>query len=96
MTVENITLRTGKTVPEAVLKTTTIALSTLEFLDLYETVQFARNPSHQLWGPSSRALHSLGLLSENGTMHDITRSVILAATEGEDFEIHLVSPINPA
>lgn len=93
MTVENITLRTGASVPEPVLKTATIALSTLEFLDLYEAVQFARNPSHQLWGPSSRALHSLGLLDSSGTMHELTAAVVLAATAGEEMGIHLVDPL---
>ena len=93
MSTPTVTLRTGEVVPEAILKTTTIALSTLEWLDVYEAAALARNPAHQLWGPSSRALHSLGLLDQSGAMHDLTRKVILAATEGEDFGIHLVNPL---
>lgn len=95
MPVPEVILRTGESVPEPVLKTTCISLSALEFLDLYEAVQLAREPSYQLWGPSSRKLHSLGLLGSDGTMHELTAQIIRAATEGEEFGIHLVSPILP-
>jgi hypothetical protein len=92
-TMETITLRTGETVPEPVLKTVCIALRELEFLDLYEAVQLARHPGHHLWEPSGRKLRSLGLLDSSGKLHELTAKVVRAATTGDDLEVRLVSPI---
>ncbi len=90
-----VTLRTGAEVPRPLVNVTLIALERL--MDTYpvavhEAVLVARDPAHVPFGNTGAALRELHLLSEDGTMHDATRDIILAATGGEDFDLRLVSP----
>jgi hypothetical protein len=94
MSPANVTLRTGAEVPGPVAGTVTIALERL--LDvhpvaLYEAVCIARDKAHVPFGNTGAALEDIGLLQQ-GVMHDATRDVILAATDGDGGALRLVSP----
>jgi GTPase Era involved in 16S rRNA processing len=92
---ESVTLRTGKEVPEAMVQVTMMSLRLLMESDtvaFYELVMLARNPQHELWGGTGDRLEELSLASD-GKLHDITRDVILAATEGEELGLRLVNPV---
>lgn len=94
MSPENVTLRTGAEVPGPVVKTVTIALERLldvHPIALYEAVCIARDKAHVPFGNTGTALEGIGLLHQ-GVMHDVTRDVILAATDGEGGDLHFVSP----
>ncbi len=91
----NVTLRTGAEVPEPVVRTTWLALEALDDTNpiaLYEAVMVARDRAHVPFGNTGEVLKRIGLLGRDGTMHDATRDVILAAAEGEGAGLHLVSP----
>jgi hypothetical protein len=98
-----VQLRNGKTVPETTAKTTLIELRRVaqDPLALFELVEVCRNPDHVILGNYGASLQALGLLTYvdeggRGVVHDDTRDVILAATEGDDLDLHLVSPFAPA
>ena len=90
-----ITLRTGAEVPEPVITPVTLALHALEDsnpIALYEAACMARDRSYVPFGNTGAVLEGIGLLQRGGTMHDATRDVILAAIDGEDLDLRLVSP----
>ena len=94
-TPEVVTLRTGKEVPSMMVNVTLISLNHLyetNGVALYELVMLARDSSHQLWGGTGDVLEGLGL-TQGGRLHDITRDVVLAATEGEEMQMRLVDPV---
>lgn len=94
MSPANVTLRTGTEVPGPIVKTVTIALGWLldiHPIALYEAVCIARNKAHVPFGNTGAPLEDIGLLQQ-GVMHDATRDVILAATDGEGGDLHFVSP----
>lgn len=101
---EIVTLRTGKQVAEGALKTTMVALRTMadsKPIALIELVATCRDPAHVLWGGSAADLKALGMIEgvyEDGTVrvHDVVRDVVLAATDGDDLTLALVSPLEPA
>lgn len=90
-----VELRTGAEVPEPLVATTVLALEALmdtNPIALYEAVEIARNPSHVPFGKTGDALRGLSLLDGSGQMFSTARDIILAATDGGDFDIRLVSP----
>lgn len=62
-------------------------------IGLYELRQKARDPEHQFFGDYERSLKDLAMLQEDGTLHDVTKAVVLSAIEGEDLDPRLVNPI---
>lgn len=94
---ETVTLRTGKEVSKVVVRVVSISLETLMKTDpmsFYELVMVARDPEYQLFPGCGEVLESLELVNE-GTMHGITRDIVLASTEGEGLELSLVNPLQP-
>ncbi len=90
-----VRLRTGAEVPEPLVATTVLALEALmdsHPVALYEAVELARNPSHVPFGRTGAILRGHGLLDGSGQMLGTARDVILAATEGDGFDVRLVSP----
>lgn len=77
-----VRLRTGEEVAEAVMHTTMMSVDALwktNFGALLELLVLARHPGHQLFGETLDKLRRIGLLDEQGTLHDETRKVVLAA-----------------
>jgi hypothetical protein len=89
-----VTLRTGRIVPEPALVTTLISLEEVAHnpIAFFEIVSLARDPSHRMFGNTKEIAERFGLIDSNNTMHEIVRDIILAATDGEDFALHLVDP----
>ena len=95
MTTQTTTLRTGIEVHDALVRTVNITLGRLMDTDpiaFYEAVMVARDSSHVPFGNTSQSLRKMHLLESDGRMHDATRDVILASVDGQDFDLHLVSP----
>lgn len=90
-----VRLRTGAEVAPPLVITITVALDRLmntHPVAVYEAVQIARDPAHVPFGKTGPALEELNLIDRRGVMHDATRDVILAATEGDGFDIGFVNP----
>ena len=88
-------LRTGAEVPEGLAPVVMISLELLmngNPVALYELAQLARDPSHRLFGNTGEVLRSLNLVDAGGKVHDATRAVVLAATDGDGSDLRLRSP----
>lgn len=92
---ETVTLASGAEIPKITVVTTFINLQELfrtRFIEFYKLVQLARNPGHQLFGQSGDVLRALGFLDGLGKLQGTVREIVLASTEGEDFDLRIVSP----
>lgn len=90
-----VTLRTGAEVPEGAVKSLRMALDSLMDtypIALYEALEVARDKNHVPFGKTGDVLRESHLLEAGGTMHGVTRDVILALLEEENYEIRFVSP----
>ena len=61
-----------------------------------ELVQLCRNQDHPIWEPSTRVLIEYPLLTKTATgfvVHDGIRNIVLSATEGDEPNLKLVSPV---
>jgi len=88
-------LRSGASEPDVLVEATMMALDNLLELHpiaFYELVMKARDPRHECYGNTGQLLKSLNLLESSGFIHGAIRDVILAAVDGEDREMTLVSP----
>lgn len=92
-------LRNGADAPVSAVRTTWLAIKRLadsgdirSVLALYEARELARDPAHALWPGTGETLTKWGLLSHNGTMHDITRDVILSAVTGAEMDLSVIWP----
>lgn len=91
-----ITLRTGATVPEPIYKTTMVNLERLwgdNPIAFIELVSPARDANHQPFDNVTEVLTERSFMA-NGRLHDSVRDVVLAATEGDDFDMRMVSPLS--
>jgi hypothetical protein len=100
----NITLRTGKEVPEPLLRSAAMSLRALQHqqpMGVIELVECCRDASHRPFGKTGPAIVGWGLASgilADGTL-DITpatRDIVLASFEGEDYEMRQVDPVTGA
>jgi hypothetical protein len=92
---EIIALRTGTRVPQNVVQAILVTIRTLREQDwtvLYEAVLLARDPGYQPTPESASALRTWSLTGGGGSMHDQTRAVLLAATEGDGAGMIICSP----
>jgi len=62
----------------------------------YELVMKCRNPEHELFGNTGEVLSPLNLIQPNGHVHDGIRNIVLSATEGEELDMTLGSPVSTA
>lgn len=94
-----VTLRTGRTVPETVLRLTMIHLKSLYdaarggsplFLVL---VAKCRDPQRYFSFEFSTRLQSIGLANPDGSVPDDVRDIVLAATEGGRLDVCVVNPL---
>lgn len=93
---EIVKLRTGVEVPKSAVRALVVSLEVLwesNITAFYESVMIARNPDHTPFGNTGEILENYAL-TVHGVMHDLTRNIILAATEGDDKELRIVSPID--
>ena len=93
--IEMVQLRTGIEMPRPLVGATRIALELLldkHPIAVYEAVMVARDRTHVPFGNTGEALKGMGLLQPDGRMHDATRDVILACTDGEELDLRFVSP----
>ncbi len=60
---------------------------------LYELIALCRDPEHELFGNASEVLRGWNLINDVRQVHDSIRNIVLSATEGEGFDLHLVSPV---
>lgn len=96
-----VKLRTGE---EAFAPMVTLVMSSLEELIkkdpiglvFYDLVMLCRNPNYKLFGNAEEVLRERNLIETDGQPHDLVRSIVLAATEGEGLEMKLVSPLAPS
>lgn len=89
-----VTLRNGREVPRALVTPVLLSLEALlgrHPVALFELAALARDPSHALFGNTGQVLAELGL-TEDGKLHDAVRDIVLAAIDGEGFDLRLVSP----
>jgi hypothetical protein len=90
-----VKLKNGAVVPHSAVIATMMALESLihkEPILFYELVMKARNDDHRFFGNAAESLKQRALLETNGTLHDITRDVVLSAVEGESVRMKLTSP----
>lgn len=100
-----VVLKDGTKTPRVAVNVILISLTGLREqnpIALYELVMLCRNQGHRLFGNTGQDLVDLGLIEEapssdamqdSYTVHDVTRSIILSATEGEGLDLKLVNPI---
>ena len=92
----SVMLRTGEEVPTQIVNIVMLSLKTLAKqnpIAFYELVAISRNPRHKLFGNAGEVLRGLNLIEADGQPHDATRLIVLAAAEGNGFELKLVSPV---
>jgi hypothetical protein len=102
MPATNVMLRTGKEAPDILVNTTMLALRTLcaeQPIAFYELVMCCRDREHVIFGDAADKM--LGLLegtdaAGHGLVHDAVRDIVLAAVDGEDFNMTLQSPLSGA
>jgi hypothetical protein len=90
-----ITLRTGVTVDAKTAVAIWVNIQALHQKDwtaLYDAVLLARDPGYVPEADSVRMMRAWGLLGGSGLMHDWTRAVLLAATEGDGADMTLRPP----
>lgn len=100
-----VVLKDGTTVPRLAVNVILISLIDLREknpIALYELVEFCRDQGHRLFGTTGQDLVDLGLIEEaysaDGmyyyhTIHEITRSIVLSAIDGNVQNLNLVNPI---
>ena len=96
-----VTLKNGETVPKQLVNVMVISLEELikeDFIAFYELVMACRDHNHVTYGDTHEVLERLALIegrddSGKVRIHDLTRSVVLSAVEGKDFQMRLVNPI---
>ena len=94
-----VRLRNGAEAPVSAVRTIWLAVKRLAdsgdtngVMALYEARELARDPAHAMWPGTPETLRNLGLLTHNGTMHDITRDVILSAVTGTEMDLSVTWP----
>jgi len=95
MTVAIAKLRTGAEVPDTLVRTVTLTLTRLFDRDpiaFYEAVMMAREPGHEPFGSTAETLKQYDFIDIYPRLHRSVRDVILAAVDGAEFDMHLVSP----
>lgn len=93
---EIVTLKNGEKAPSSFVVAMMLVLDNLfkeKPVIFYEAAMCARDRNHKPFGKIGDDLVGLSILSEDGSMHSLTRSVILSAIEGKDFDLFLVSPV---
>jgi len=98
-----VRLKNGDEVPEVMVKVVMLSLKTLNEtypIAFYELVMACRDREHVLFGNSHEILARLTLIEEiddtgRPRIHDLTRSIVLSAAEGEELDMRLVSPVAP-
>lgn len=96
---ENITLRTGKTVPKSlflVISTSFELLFTSNVIMAYELVMLCRDANHELWDDTGNELRNMGFLKIGGTSYRVQeeiQDIVLASTDGDGGDLHLVNPL---
>lgn len=91
-----VTLKTGKTVPEAIVITTMRSLRSLMESDLitfFKLVELCKDSKHELWGEAGEKLKALSLIQTDGSIHADVREVVLASVESVGMGLTLVSPV---
>lgn len=92
---EMVLLKNGERVPKPVVITTWMTLDLLlkeDISSLLCLIDKAKDPDYELPSRVEKKLTELAML-EDGSIHDMVRSVILSSVEGEDLEIRLVNPV---
>jgi hypothetical protein len=92
---DNVELKNGTMAPKAAITTTMVSLQSLLKKDplglvLCDLVDLCNNSANKPFDPE--ALERTGLVCR-GEIHDITRNIILSATQWEGIYLHLVDPI---
>lgn len=88
-------LRTGVEVPAPLVRTVMLTLTRLTVTDpiaFYEAVMMAREPGHEPFGSTAETLKRYGFIDIYPRLHGSVRDIILAAVDGAEFDMHLVSP----
>ena len=94
-------LRNGGKAPRAVVMTTWLAVKRLadrgevtDLMALYEARELARDPQHKLWPGTDETLRNFALIDSGGTMHGITRDVILSSVFGTETDLRVDWPVD--
>jgi hypothetical protein len=96
-----VRLRNGEDVARSLVTPVMVSLQVLMQTDpvaLLELAGACRDSTHVLFGGCADRLRGLALIqavAPDGTavIHDVTRAVVLSATEGDWDSLHLVSPV---
>jgi hypothetical protein len=95
-TMEMVTLRTGKIVPEPVVATTMIALHTLAQQDqtaLYELVELCEKDEKIFWTRARETLLSLALIQSGDRVSDYVRDIVMATVKFGTSSVKITNPI---
>jgi hypothetical protein len=93
---ESITLRTGATALLPVVATTMLTLERLvreNPLAFYDLAMLCRDASYRPFGSNADLLESLGM-TDRERVDSQVRDIVLAAVEGDDLAMRLVSPVD--
>jgi hypothetical protein len=97
MSIRSVTLHTGAVVAEPTLNAVSLTLDSL-LTDrptiFYEVVQIARNDRYLPRSQVVEIIDGYGL-TNYGIMHDDVRSSVLALTDGDGLDLHMISPYPP-
>lgn len=61
---------------------------------LYDLHEMAKDSAHQPFGNSKQILSDLYLISDDNSIHESCRNVILSAMEGEGRNLRLTNPLS--
>jgi hypothetical protein len=90
-----VKLKNDSEAPESAVVTT---MRNLDFLmkknpiAFYELVQKCRNPKHDMLENTNAEVEKLALM-QSGSIHEITKNIILSSVEGEGLGMTLKSPV---
>lgn len=94
-TMNMVKLKNGSEVPESVVATTMMNLECLMSknpIAFYELVEKCKNPKHEMFGNTKKVAEELALMN-SGSVHDITKNIVLSAVQGEELNMTLNSPV---
>lgn len=96
MSENEITLNNGATALSSTVTAIMLNLGAAydqEPIAFRELVSICRDKTHVPFGNTGRKLIERGLLEPDGRPHDLVRDVVLSAVTGDDFDLHLGSPV---
>lgn len=97
--IKTIMLKSGVEEAESLVTVVMMSLRGLQeeglpgMLTLYDFAEKCKNPAYKLEGDAEQKLKGLGLVQQDGKIHQSIKNIVRSASEGEGLEFRLVNPL---